>query len=61
MTSTTKRYCVEQIGTMTYGIVDSTTLGYVRNRDGHTRYFTSSGAARKAITRLNRAVGDRHR
>jgi hypothetical protein len=61
MTSTTPRYYVSQIGTQTFVIVDSTTRQNVTSRFGLTRYFASAGGARKAITRLNRPVGDRHR
>jgi hypothetical protein len=60
-TSTEPRYTVEQYGTQTFVVIDATTKLTVRSRFGLTRYFTSHASARKAITRLNRPVGDRHR
>lgn len=59
--TTTKRFVVEQVGTMSYIIVDVTTEMHVTNRFGYTRYFSSAASARKAVTRLSRPVGDRHR
>jgi hypothetical protein len=62
MTSTTSRFFIETYFLSGYAIVDSTTGHYVRNeRTNMTRVFKTRNSARKAVTRLNRPAGDRHR
>ncbi len=61
LTSTTPRYSVDQIGLKSFAIYNTVEFRFVRNSAGVIRYFTSRSSARKAITRLNRPVGDRHR
>jgi hypothetical protein len=62
MTASTQHlYQVETIGSTSFAIWNTETREYVQNRFGFVRYFSTRSSARKAITRLNRPAGDRHR
>ena len=61
LTSTTPTYTIDQTGTGSFTIYNNTEFRFVRAANGLVRYFSSRSSARKAITRLNRPVGDRHR
>jgi len=59
-TVTSRRFVIDEFAG-TFNIFDTTSLSYVTNSKGVTRTFATRSSARKAVTRLNRPAGDRHR
>ena len=59
-TTTSRRYVIDQFAHY-FNIFDTVALQYVTDSTGVARRFTTRSSARKAVTRLNRPVGDRHR
>jgi len=60
-TTSTTRFEIVTLSSSSFYVVDNESGMTVQDRTGNTRYFTSRSSARKAVTRLNRPAGDRHR